>query len=760
MRSDVYRIMAKSLKQLRERLVKMSALAAGVGAAVALSLGVAWADAAAVEWRESGAKSRLALQLREAAPVAVVEWPRTLLDSKSGAQFSAYYDGEARGVRVADTSDEGYTLLVDTRGVAAGSEMTLYAGAGTMKDTAVVDPLPVAVAIHQAGAFEAPPSWEEMRFMATEPPEGAVEFRLDTIRGFTNEDEDVTKWYRASWKRPSYVAKLSGRLIVAEAGEYSLGVRSGQPCYLTLNGSLVAADTSLRRASEEWSGGAPLRLEKGLHDFTVLVVCEKTVSVEMGWRKPGGGAYERIGSESLFPDRRPLAYRVEHRDAEINTGISYELGAPYGFWGSEVVFTPLTLEALTKGAAPSAGDVLETRWSAAGALLGMGATVKLVATNRAALPVELVVAAKDGGRAQAELEIKLPGEFRRQYRVAAELVGVPAVAFEDDPAEPEVHLRGNSPESLPLTITAWVTDRRGVEESFFKVVRLKRGWTRYKLPSYHMRDLERIRWSVLHAGVEVERGELQIGREPFTVLPTATDGSYLEIEDALAALVVPRASRSGAEAVSGLESGAKVMILDGFLEENAAVVNGAGEGLAARLERALAPSADSPGEASASIEVRRVASGAVSDGAQRRTLGEMDLLAGLAELDPADLAVVAPDFRLLTRNSELSTFERNLTALVSLLERGVAARVVLLTPLPGQLVFEIDGEARDLTPEYAEVVMRVADVMGLRVADLYTQWHTRGQGSPLEGGRLTSAAMEMVVEVLSRELAGGGGGGW
>ena len=124
-------------------------------------------------------------------------------------------------MRVAATNAATLTLLVHGDGLPPRSVIALYAitnGAPVAPDAAFADLWPVSVSIQRAGANEAPPTWADMRFMATRPDRARKQFLLEGLIPITSADEGPRQWYQGSWKRPIYVAHLSGWMLMPAAG--------------------------------------------------------------------------------------------------------------------------------------------------------------------------------------------------------------------------------------------------------------------------------------------------------------------------------------------------------------------------------------------------------------------------------------------------------------------------------------------------------------------------------------------------------------
>ena len=126
----------------------------------------------------------------------------------------------------------------------------------------------------------------------------------------------------------------------------------------------------------------------------------------------------------------------------------------------------------------------------------------------------------------------------------------------------------------------------------------------------------------------------------------------------------------------------------------------------------------------------------------------------------AFLAAVRPDDALHgpAAGETLDDFERRLAALAGLLRDALPAQVVLMTPPPGLLPAEMLPTAQpggDPMRPHAEAVLRVADALGITVADFYTMCRTREATPAVVDGALTDVGRRLAAESLARTLASG-----
>ena len=202
------------------------------------------------------------------------------------------------------------------------------------------DVQPVRLRIRLAGAREAPPTLDDLLFMAARPARRECFFKLPAIEPVTNGYKGV-RWYAGGWQRPIYLFEYSGLIDVPAGGDYSFLVRRPVfgPAYLLVNGEPLAdfphrgARRRWRQGGprggggrgdaapserEGWLTGGPIHLEKGPAEFRALGFCEARVDFGLRWIRPGSTEPAAIPPTHFAPAEklrfggvdRPLVYRA------------------------------------------------------------------------------------------------------------------------------------------------------------------------------------------------------------------------------------------------------------------------------------------------------------------------------------------------------------------------------------------------------------------------------------------------------------------
>ncbi|MBQ6925710.1 MAG: hypothetical protein IJQ73_13810 [Kiritimatiellae bacterium] len=196
---------------------------------------------------------------------------------------------------------------------------------------------PVRFRIRLAGAREAPPTLEDLLFMAARPARREWTLQLPSVGLVTNGQQGV-RWYAGGWQRPIYLFEYSGLINVPAGGDYVFQVRrpSFGPAYLLVNGEPIVdfpnrgAFWRRRRGGQagagpqmppgpgEWLAGEPIHLEKGAAEFRAFGFCEARADFGLRWIRPGQSEPTPIPADLFAPAEklrhggvdRPLVYRA------------------------------------------------------------------------------------------------------------------------------------------------------------------------------------------------------------------------------------------------------------------------------------------------------------------------------------------------------------------------------------------------------------------------------------------------------------------
>ncbi len=519
------------------------------------------------------------------------------------------------------------------------------------------DAPPVRLAIRPAGAREAPPTVEDMLFMAARPARREWNFDLPSVGPVTNGFHGV-RWYEGGWKRPIYLFEFSGLINVPEGGDYTFFVHRPQmgPAYFLVNGE-VLVDFPNR-------GGAAAR--------------RRQFGGSQGQGRGRGQRGRGNGQGRDNPaDNPPSAIPPQ--------GIS--LATFTNYWIESAAIH------LERGPAEFRALGFCEQRAAFGILWKKG--------GQEPRPISPELFARAERMRHAEVSRPL------EYRAAeARLAGVPPFCFPEDAVRPEIHVRSditNLEVSVRVELLRGLSSPIAAPFAATSSVHVVRGWGRLETGEWRAAECARIAWEVRDRGVVLTKGSARFVHPPFHTLPAGVGGDALVGEDGEKLVFVARHRGRMTEPSYGggwRDDGA--ILVDGF--------GGAASNLVGKaLERAFGNYAPAIGK---TVSVRDLVS---TDDA---LFGRPDLLevVGLANSAKERVIVLAPEINGFALGEDLDAFERRLSAVAGLLSEAGGCVLVLATPPPDLRPY---GGAADMRA-YAAAVHRVADAYGLRVADVYT----------------------------------------
>ncbi len=334
---------------------------------------------------------------------------------------------------------------------------------------AAADELPVHLAIRPAGAREAPPTVEDMLFMAARPARRQWSMDLPSIVPVTNGYEGV-RWFEGGWKRPIYLFEYSGLINVPQGGDYTFYVRRPQmgPAYLLINGeALVDFPNRGAQISRRYDGrrrgqqgGDRRRGQQGRQEPAPPVSAPPYVT--NGW----------IESAAIHLERGPVEFRA------------------LGFCEQRADFG--------------------LRWKMAGQILPQPVSTSLFAR----------------AEHMRFAEVRRPLEYRA---AEARLAGVPSFCFPDDAVRPEIHVRSNLPDVEVSVRVDFAPGAAGAAGSFAATssVHIVRGWGRLPTGEWRAADCSGISWSVSGGGDALAEGSARFVHPPFDALPAGAAGDAL-----------------------------------------------------------------------------------------------------------------------------------------------------------------------------------------------------------------------------------------
>jgi hypothetical protein len=670
------------------------------------------------------------------------------------ADARAWREGSRRPARVVWADDNDVYVLVDCQGANPGATFMLYALAGprpaAISTEGPVDPTPIRVMTRRAFGQDPPMNADQLRMMEARADAAVKVFAVNEFTRVTD-SSSYSRDGDGNWERYPRLVRLTTWLMAPTDGRWVFTLKGDNAAWLRID-EIQAAEQTYSRGREQWLGGKPLALKRGLHRLIVDTVATARggYSLAVAWRRADAASGSNADLTQITGGALAEG-RIERRDGDLHAFAQATRGASYRFIGCPDVFMPVKLRSASVS---WSGARLTSVWQdASGRALGTGAEVETVLSGGSpSVPVRLTVSDASGHSATDTVDVAADRIPAVEYGLASRLQGAPPFCYGEDPVLPELHLRATSPDAITFDVAAVIEFAAGHSTNICGRVQLVRSWGRLMLPTGRAEDFRAIRWQVLHGGKTVQSGAWVFDAAPFEAMPETVDGDTLRRAGEGVTFLARRASAGDVRRVAGLQAPEQsLLLLDGFLAPPEA---------APELDRLLATGL--PG--GRRVNYRRISLQTLEFDDDSAGVARLMPFTQLNELLPADIVVLAPSLDSLRAGENLAIFERRLAALAGLICGPGKSILILVAPpafdvLPGcGCVHDPAGRpcphARD-GRAFAEVVMRVADAYGLAVADLYTPFITSVSVDPLvRNGALTSPGVVQAARVLRRAIYG------
>lgn len=664
-----------------------------------------WAVEAAVE-RFSVAK--------ETDNYFMVSIPDTT-DGKPVSALKAFYkDGEVQ-LKVLWKADGKLTVLVNATPLKNTQNVRIYPLPGE-KPVEVgfgdaADPLPVNGLAARTGGMDFPETLAQLRGLEgrfDRPPRNFAVANFDGAR-LTFKD-----WFRGDWTRRNHWVRMQTWLMVPEKCELVFGLAGISPAWLVLDGKEWMSHPAGMN-TKQWTEGKKITLSAGLHCLRVMTVCRQEIDTGVAWKHPDA---ETLANEVVTVTGGDFrSYRLERKDSLVHAFADADYGRPYRFAGTDELFIPCTLQ----NAGVSWGTNSVCRWIIDGKLAGSGETFNMVLLG-SRMPQRVASELLGGGQKSVyEFDLSCDKPAFSEEWISSRIVDVPPICSDADRFRPMIRMRTTARDGLRFNINASVFYRDGSVSNITEMVTTDRGWARVYLGQLTALDVDSLAWTVTHAQVQLSQGRLRLMHEPYDVLPDTVSGETLRAGEDFISLVVPRASKG----MPKEKQNAKVVESDAvpvLADEGLFMVLGQIPDVAQSVS--LVDLSDNPGEA---------------------TMTGIAWLCPFLQLKkiPKGRPIFYAPLPKVDDWADLAHFERRVAAMAGFMSSLPieSPSLVLVVPPPLDVLLDcgcVSGEqpcehAAD-SRKFAEVVIRVADMMGVPTVDLYTPFCANQQAT--HGGRL------------------------
>lgn len=509
--------------------------------------------------------------------------------------------------------------------------------------TATADP-GVLLRVKRAGAPEAAPTPEAMEFMMEKPSRRIHDYRLDNIVPVQSGRGSRFNWYHGGWQNPVYLAEFSGTLNIQNDGDFTFEIRSYAPVYFWLNDKLILQQNEFFSQNPRNNPEPP-------------AITGETIKLKSGPAK--------------------LRIITMCRDA-INLKL---------FWKnpkSPKDFTPVSNSDWLE--TPSPPNRENARYSFS--------TVK-----GAFSPVT------DESGEIKRIDYSPQARPLIEYRLSADITGIPAVCDENERISPEIQGYTNAPDSVPVTYEATViTESQDYAETntFSSTITFNKGWGRLALPEYTVQNLRSIKWRTSHCGITITSGHVRFLPRPYTIIPDEIRNDALYSNGIR---IVPITSITLRTPNSALQT-PNIVVLDGFISSTASGGAAIGKYFDNIISNELSETS-----------YRRIiiSENLISDPVPFANRNLLPFLA-FREIKEGSTVIIAPEIKGAYYGESFADFKKNLLAETAFLRDTKRCKLVLLTPPEGILDESEPHDARD----YAAVIHLAADIEGAEIIDLYT----------------------------------------
>lgn len=768
------------------------------------------------QWIISEADRRVLFSVPlEAGLSVLVKIPFDGLSTNSYFLYACDSAGKQLSTKLAFTDDSWAYVLVGIEDKQKTENYQLYAGrlssnfVGQSSSGNVQDPLPVGVFIHRPISRSPPLEWGQMLHMYSRAGPPVVVHRTHYFG--TVELPALTSG-RDKSGGPHKLGRLvcmKSNLVCSRSGWYTFALGCRSVSFLVVDGKTLISDVEENNVGE-WVESEPVWLKAGVYPLEIFTFCEESLSVKVGRRysadRPTVGMHSRrdvkeilrIPHADLITPFEAQIIRIERTNRVLQPWFRWNILPAYAYrickaCNSDTTlvgpFIPVkfldTTTSWTNVPYETIWDVPTTQF------LENEENVKEQARRREVIyvyfgadmhNVQLIVRDKYGHQEQCVQTIDcrriVPVEFKVEFDVSS----LESIYFPSDEVTANMIISSKLPVTEGLgrhlysSLLGWkkiqLTWNVQYSTGSFsngqsEVILDEKRSVEIPLISGRMAgELKRVGWTAKNEGVEIASGEVRFNHPPFEFLPASVCGNRLLDTNGVQLVLVPYESallkKSGIlsdESVGtvgkGALSGRRVSLV--WIDENLCLENtdDTNSDFIKRLNSACVRLI--PNYRVNYIPILPCKSMVDSYGPLNNLLKSVSVAknAVAGYTDENVILVLSVGGYALSSGVSTEVFQRYIASLCDLVARLPYRRVVLLTPPPYSLM-------KSKVRQFAQAILRVADIRQLVVADIYSVfmcrknterlWNKRDSlGLSSDGIDLTVLTVKTALENMNRK---------
>lgn len=575
-------------------------------------------------------------------------------------------------------------------------------GAGGPVGESITDSAPLRAEVRKARGLGIPDTWSRMLFMFHQAGKTYRVTWADSFGELKLARESDSESLRKTWRVGRYMTRMTTYVLFPETGVYRMALNCKNAGFLLLDGEMAASWPG-EHYFGSWHPGAPVFAKAGVHKLEVFNCTVGYPYIHVGWQLPGREKVSHITRGALLSGQESAFVRVERQDRSLHPHFTYDVQPAYAFRNHPAVFVPV---AFANTSEDWVSEEMTCRWLFDGAAPAEGSAATHVFLGAGRHRAKLEVRDALGYRGTHERVVDCRLAQPMEYALFAEPSSLPAVAYATDTIEPNIDIAGVLPGEGKVRLE-WIVARSDrTEETGHKVLVPTNQTVSVPVTRAVVGELEHIRWSVTHRGVDILTGQVRFLRAPFKEAPARVRGdSFYDRSGARLVLIPHQHAGVFTQPATATEAPRHIQCIDDGL----AVPGLPNAEEKAAFHRVLLR--EIPGKEVPRVEYIPLRAWQDEHGGYAPL---MKITRVAEAIHPgADLAVLSIGLQDLLGARDVDMFERHAAALSDLVAGTLGRRVVWVTPPP------YPPDPATARP-FAAAIKKVAGARGIPVADLFT----------------------------------------